>query len=163
MNKPNKSPQRNAGSRPFSDVSSASASPSLLGPRCCDQITIGQSYMNLRKILNDPDRYVEVRDDKIAQRLVVELGVIDQLAHPGPVSTPLVKLATLDTLKTHIVAAFRFVGHEKKKDNGYVVKFYPRSSFSLDQVDRAIHADMAGIQAAAPFVRRRFSTGEHLN
>lgn len=105
----------------------------------------------------DPGRYIEVQDDAKAQQLLLELGLLAKLQEPAPISSGQVRLATLDTHPTHVIAAYRFVGHANPKDNGYVVKCYPRSKFTLEQVDSLIGADMKAADAARPVFHKRFS------
>lgn len=111
----------------------------------------------LHFLSENPDLYTEVHDDLQAKAFLLELGLLAKLQEPTPVSGPQVRLATLDTHPTHVFAAFRFVGHPKKSDNGFVVKCYPRSKFSLDQIDALIHVDMTKAQAGTPALRKKFS------
>jgi hypothetical protein len=87
----------------------------------------------LKRLQQHPDDFVDIGDDAEARTLLLEAGLIDKFAKEPP-STPWFELLTYADHPTHWLIGMLFRGFVDAKDNGYIVRCYPRSQFSEAQM-----------------------------
>ncbi len=69
----------------------------------------------------------------------MEVGLIDKFSKQPP-SIPWFELVTYADHPTHWLVGMLFRGFPDAKDNGYVVRCYPRSQFSETQMDATLES-----------------------
>jgi len=87
--------------------------------------------MDILHILKkDPDRAVEIHDDKQASTFLRQIGIAGAFSDGHTLAdVPTVQICGFDGIGSHFILAFLFSGCKAAKENGYLVTCAPRSGF----------------------------------
>lgn len=96
-----------------------------------------------------PDCPVRISDDAQAKRLLLALGILDELPskdalrNSGRAEIDTVAVPFLDH-PTHWILAFRFHGNELPEDNGFLVCAWPKNQYPRTVIEAALEREQFG-------------------
>jgi hypothetical protein len=101
----------------------------------------------MKPLSETPDEVRETLDDAIARTMLVQLGLLDRLL--DLTRKPELPEPRADTMcdtnhSTHWILGIHYRGYPAAADNGYAVRCYPKSRYTLKQFRAAIRDTLGG-------------------
>jgi hypothetical protein len=99
-----------------------------------------------KRIAENPDHFIQIRDDVSAQSLLLEIGVIDKFAvvpRPHGFTGGYANAVGYPDHSTHWIIGFLYSGYEKEVDNGYCALAYPKKRFTSEQVMAKVREELS--------------------
>ncbi len=99
-----------------------------------------------------------ITDNTTAQRLLVELGMLEALSKPAPAATEWVNFCAYNDHHAWWVFGQNFTQFVKDADNGFAIHLYPKSVFTQGMAMALFKGDMAAFFDSDTEFTRRLTT-----
>ncbi len=94
-----------------------------------------------------PNEMRETADDSTARAMLVQLGVLDRLldlSRQTELAEPRADMVCDTDHATHWIFGVYYHGYPSATDNGYTLRCFPKSVYTLEQFRAAVRRDIGG-------------------
>jgi hypothetical protein len=101
----------------------------------------------MKPLSDTPDEMREALDDATARAMLVQLGLLGgllELTRKPELPEPRADMVCDTNHPTHWILGVHYRGYPAAADNGYAVRFFPKSRYTVEQFRAAIRRDIGG-------------------